>query len=368
MLANAAISGWSSAAATSAASHSGSAVASGLSSATNSQSSSIAMPMLLAAAKPMFSSSRTSVTPGYVAVIAATDSSCSRCRRRRSAAAAASGRRSTRPLEQEALALKLTITTPTRRGGFASPHCGNHAHRLQPFTSSLRRPHEIALPTSGSRHTHLDAALRYRAVLPLLADRWHPGIRVLEVGSGSGGAAEWTDDEIVGVDTAFERTAERKRPNLIEHPGSVTAIPMPDASFDAVLCLDMLEHVPPADRPQAIAELMRVLAPGGRLLLTLPVRAGRREARPLARRAPMPPGMGSRTRGPRSISSSASPMRPRSLRSLGRRARASPSTRTSGRLPGASSTAPTPSAAACRSRGRSSTGRSSRSSTRSSPA
>ena len=104
----------------------------------------------------------------------------------------------------------------------------------------------------------------------LLADRWQPGIRVLEVGSGSGGAAEWTDAEIVGVDPAFERTSERKRPNLIEHPGSVTAIPMPDASFDAVLCLDMLEHVPPADRPQAIAELTRVLAPGGRLLLTFP--------------------------------------------------------------------------------------------------
>jgi SAM-dependent methyltransferase len=116
----------------------------------------------------------------------------------------------------------------------------------------------------------LDAALRYRAVFALLESRWRPGIRVLEVGSGSGGAAEWTDEQIVGVDTAFERTSERKRPNLIEHPGSVTAIPMPDASFDAVLCLDMLEHIDPADRPRAIEELTRVLAPGGRLLVTFP--------------------------------------------------------------------------------------------------
>jgi SAM-dependent methyltransferase len=90
------------------------------------------------------------------------------------------------------------------------------------------------------------------------------------VGSGSGGAAEWTDEPIVGVDNAFERTSERTRPNLIEHPGSVTAIPAPDASFDAVLCLDMLEHVPPGDRARAVAELMRVLAPGGRLVLTFP--------------------------------------------------------------------------------------------------
>ena len=118
-------------------------------------------------------------------------------------------------------------------------------------------------------HT-LDAALRYRAVFALLGDRWRTGIRVLEVGSGSGGAAEWTDAEIIGVDNAFGRTAERKRPNLIEHPGSVTAIPMPDASFDVVLCVDMLEHVSGADRPRAIAELTRVLAPGGRLIVTFP--------------------------------------------------------------------------------------------------
>jgi SAM-dependent methyltransferase len=110
-------------------------------------------------------------------------------------------------------------------------------------------------------------------VFALLEDRWQPGLRVLEVGSGSGGAAEWTDMPIVGVDTAFERTAERRRSNLIEQPGSAMAIPMPDASFDAVLCLDMLEHVPPGDRPRAMEELTRVLAPGGRLLVTFP--AGR---------------------------------------------------------------------------------------------
>jgi len=116
----------------------------------------------------------------------------------------------------------------------------------------------------------IDAALRYRAVLSLLDSRWHPGIRVLEVGSGSGGAAEWLDYEIVGVDTAFERTAERARPNLIARQGSATAIPEPDESFDAVLCVEVLEHIPPSDRPAVIAELMRVLAPGGRLVLTFP--------------------------------------------------------------------------------------------------
>ncbi len=127
------------------------------------------------------------------------------------------------------------------------------------------------IPTRFRVTSHtIDAALRYRAALALLADRWQPEIRVLEIGSGSGGAAEWLDHEIVGVDTAFERTSERKRPNLVESPGSVTAIPMPDGSFDAVLCLDMLEHIPRPDRPRAVSELVRVLAPGGRLVLTFP--------------------------------------------------------------------------------------------------
>lgn len=128
-----------------------------------------------------------------------------------------------------------------------------------------------SVPTHFNVTPHtIDAALRYRAVLSLLANRWTPGIRVLEVGSGSAGAAEWLDHEIVGVDTAFERTAERKRPNLLEHTGSATAIPLPDASFDAVLCVDTLEHIPPADRLLAVRELMRVLAPGGRLVVSFP--------------------------------------------------------------------------------------------------
>ncbi len=50
--------------------------------------------------------------------------------------------------------------------------------------------------------------------------------------------------------------------------GDVTAIPFADHSFDAVLCIEVLEYV---DNPaQALSEMYRVLAPGGTLVLSVP--------------------------------------------------------------------------------------------------
>lgn len=62
----------------------------------------------------------------------------------------------------------------------------------------------------------------------------------------------------------------------IDHVCDARAIPVPDHSFDAVLCTEVLEHVP--DPVAVVRELGRVLKPGGRLILTAPLGSGIHQA------------------------------------------------------------------------------------------
>ena len=91
--------------------------------------------------------------------------------------------------------------------------------------------------------------------------------RVLEVGPGKGELAEQIarelGAEVVAVDQS-ERMVELTRSRGIEAlVGDVQKLPFDD-EFDAAVAAWMLYHVPDVDR--AIAELYRVLRPGGRLV------------------------------------------------------------------------------------------------------
>jgi ubiquinone/menaquinone biosynthesis C-methylase UbiE len=54
-------------------------------------------------------------------------------------------------------------------------------------------------------------------------------------------------------------------------------MPFPDASFDVVVCAEVLEHIPAPDREPALGEMLRVLRPGGRMIVTFPADATARE-------------------------------------------------------------------------------------------
>jgi SAM-dependent methyltransferase len=120
---------------------------------------------------------------------------------------------------------------------------------------------------------NIDGAMRYWMVIQMFRDRFRPDVKILEVGSGSGGITEFLEYPVTGVDTAFERTAERATPYLDPVVGSATDLPFEDASYDIVLTCEMLEHLSPADREPAIREMLRVTRPGGRFIATFPADA-----------------------------------------------------------------------------------------------
>jgi ubiquinone/menaquinone biosynthesis C-methylase UbiE len=56
--------------------------------------------------------------------------------------------------------------------------------------------------------------------------------------------------------------------NNIDIVSDITEIPEPNSSFDAILCSEVLEHVP--EPSLALKEFYRLLRPGGKLILTAP--------------------------------------------------------------------------------------------------
>ena len=88
--------------------------------------------------------------------------------------------------------------------------------------------------------------------------------RVLDAGCGEGILVEEYADRVAieGIDASYSSARVRH--------GSLTSLPYANGSFDRALCLDVLEHLTFEDQPRALAELHRVLVPGGELLVSVP--------------------------------------------------------------------------------------------------
>lgn len=84
------------------------------------------------------------------------------------------------------------------------------------------------------------------------------GARILDAGCGEGVLVEEFRHQgflIEGIDLNYE--------SEIVQRGSVLDMPYKDASFGAVLLLDVFEHLGYADQPRALSEIRRVLPGGG---------------------------------------------------------------------------------------------------------
>jgi SAM-dependent methyltransferase len=105
------------------------------------------------------------------------------------------------------------------------------------------------------------------------------GETVLDVGCGTGTLALEARERVgitgrvYGIDPSRQMIAYARRKaagrslSVNFQIGVVEHLAFPDRSFDVVLCTWMIQHLPTDDKRQGLAEMARVLKPGGRLLL-----------------------------------------------------------------------------------------------------
>lgn len=108
---------------------------------------------------------------------------------------------------------------------------------------------------------------RVQAVVHHLGDL--NGKRVLDAGCGKGRYASLLKGRYPSADiTAMDISAEMLRhvePHIRTVQHGILDMPFPDGRFDAVICIEALEHV--VQVKEAVLELTRVLAPGGTLVI-----------------------------------------------------------------------------------------------------
>jgi len=130
-------------------------------------------------------------------------------------------------------------------------------------------------------------AMRRQALPPLreaFAGRDVGGLRILDVGCGTGRFLDfvkqtWPRLRVTGLDLSEAYIREAKshlrrwsRTGLVVANGE--AIPMPDGSLDAVTSIFLFHELPPKARRGAFAEFVRVLKPGGRLVIVDSLQSG----------------------------------------------------------------------------------------------
>ena len=118
----------------------------------------------------------------------------------------------------------------------------------------------------------------YRNTRALVADQLaaelasRRGLRILDAGCGPGGNGAWLAEhgDVFGVDRSPDalRFVHERRPEVTPVLGDLTALPVRSAAVDVAVAITVLYAVD--DDAAAVAELARVLAPGGVLVVVEP--------------------------------------------------------------------------------------------------
>jgi SAM-dependent methyltransferase len=131
------------------------------------------------------------------------------------------------------------------------------------FNGQLVSGERVSTPEGGFNPSFQRHRAEYRLCAGLLGEG-----RVLDLGCGTGHSwAELLPRETVGVDIEPAALAGQERET---HRADMRALPFGDRSFDFVVSIQSIEHVPDPER--ALAEAARVLRPDGRAILVTPNR------------------------------------------------------------------------------------------------
>jgi ubiquinone/menaquinone biosynthesis C-methylase UbiE len=122
-------------------------------------------------------------------------------------------------------------------------------------------------------HQSAWSRLRLKSITELVEPR--PGERILDVGSAIGAQAHHFSTfgcETVGVDLEprFVEKAQELFPDIEFRVADAAELPFADASFDKVVAADLTEHVEDETLEAMMAEVHRVLVPGGKLAVYTP--------------------------------------------------------------------------------------------------
>jgi len=136
----------------------------------------------------------------------------------------------------------------------------------------------------GPRAARYMMVRRFREVL-VRADL-APGQRVLDLGCGWAYGTYWARAlgcTVAGVDLGMDqlrwaRRALDRGESLGLTNANAKALPFPDRSFDRAFSVEMMEHVFRPDREAVMAEIARVVKPGGKVALSTPNSASPLEA------------------------------------------------------------------------------------------
>jgi ubiquinone/menaquinone biosynthesis C-methylase UbiE len=110
-------------------------------------------------------------------------------------------------------------------------------------------------------------------VTRILASREVRGAVALDIGCGFGRWTRWLAEhgaDAVGIDPTEGMLAAARRAStadIVYRRMSATELDFPDGCFDLVTCVTVIQHLKPREQEAAVAELARVLRPGGEAVI-----------------------------------------------------------------------------------------------------